>query len=79
MDDGTRIRRRYERQSSGRLVGAIASNQLSEDEAALAREVVWDREKRLGRLSASSILAIGLVGIVAGTAAAWAMTRGLLP
>ncbi len=79
MDDGTRIRRRYERQSSGRLVGAIASNQLSEDEAALAREVVWDREKRLGRLSARSILAIALVGIVAGTAAAWAMTRGLLP
>ncbi len=79
MDDGARLRRRYERQSSGRLVGAIASNQLTEDEAALAREVVWDREKGLGRLSARSILAIALVGIAAGTAAAWAMTRGLLP
>ncbi len=79
MDDGARIRRHYERQSRGRLVGAIAGNQLAEDEAALAREVLWDRDKGLGRLHAKSILAVALVGIAAGTAAAWAMTRGLLP
>ena len=79
MDDGARLRRRYERQSSGRLVGAIASNQLTENESALAREIVWDREKGLGRLGANSILVIALVGIAVGTAAAWAVTRGLLP
>ena len=52
---------------------------INEDEAALAREIVWDRAKGLGRLSAKSILATALVGIVAGTVAAWAITRCLLP
>ena len=79
MNDEPWVPRHYERQSSGQLVAAIASNQLTEDKAALAREILWDREKGLGRLSAKSILAIALVGIAAGTAAAWAMTRGLLP
>ncbi len=79
MENWARIRRRYERQSSGRLVGAIANNRLTGEEAALARHVLWDREKGLGLLSGKLILAMALVGIAAGTAAAWAMTRGLLP
>ena len=79
MENWPRIRRRYERQISSRLVGAIASNQLADEEAALARDVLWDREKGLGLLSGKLILAMALVGIAVGTAAAWAMTRGLLP
>ena len=79
MDNLVRIRRCYERQISSRLVGAIASNQLTDEEAALARDVLWDREKGLGLLSGKLILAMALVGIAVGTAAAWAMTRGLLP
>ncbi len=79
MDDRARMRRRYEHRSSGRLAGAIANYQLTGEEAALAREVLWDRAKGLGRLSRRSILAVALVGIAAGTAAAWAITRGLWP
>ena len=79
MDNWARIRRRYERQTSSRLVGAIANNKLTDEEAALARDVLWDREKGLGLLSGKLILAMALVGIAAGTAAARAMTRGLLP
>ena len=78
MDDRARIRRRYERQSSNWLVGAIANNQLTDEEAASVRDVLWDREKGLGLLNGKSILAIALIGIAAGTAAAWAITRGLL-
>ncbi len=59
-------------------MGAIANNQLTDEEAASVRDVLWDREKGLGLLNGKSILAIALIGIAAGTVAAWAITRGLL-
>ncbi len=79
MAERDRMRRRYERQSSGRLVGAIVNNQLSDDAAALARQILWERDKGRGRLSGPAILAMALIGIAAGLAAGWAVVQGLVP
>ena len=42
--DPARIRRRYEQMASGELVSALVRNRLSEENARVAREILWERE-----------------------------------
>ena len=49
--DPARIRRRYEQMASGELVSALVRNRLSEENARIAREILWEREAREGTLN----------------------------
>jgi len=44
--DLARIRRRYEKMASGELVSALVHDRLSEENARIAREILWQREER---------------------------------